>query len=210
MSRSRRKINIPVKSRCAIVVEGETELWYVNMIKRNNRNLGLAISPSMIVKKSIDEQIKHIKKLAEIYDQVFWIVDLDVIMNESLLQARHDNKPITKLRAFTQHCEDELDNVQIIINHPCIEYWFLVHYQNTSPHFTNCDEAGIRLKRHLPEYEKTEKFFTNPRNDIYMRMLDTLPNAISYSESLGEFDIDNPRRGLTQMHRLINGLKLLD
>lgn len=40
----------------AIVVDGETEVWYLQMLKRNERNIRVSIKPEIPNKKSMEEQ----------------------------------------------------------------------------------------------------------------------------------------------------------
>ncbi len=39
----------------AVVVDGETEVWYLQMLKRNERKLNVNIEPKLPSKKSISE-----------------------------------------------------------------------------------------------------------------------------------------------------------
>ena len=75
--------NIPTKQAFAVVVDGETEYWYLEMLKRNEPNILFDITPKILQKKNIDQQYKSVTELSEEeYDNVFWIVDLDVLLKE--------------------------------------------------------------------------------------------------------------------------------
>lgn len=85
--REPRKIRLHIPT-FAFVVEGETEVWYLQMVKQHeqhDRNLRINIKPEIPQKKKIKDQFKLVKELARSeYDRVFWIVDLDVIIKGDL------------------------------------------------------------------------------------------------------------------------------
>ncbi|MCH7408176.1 RloB family protein [Belliella sp. DSM 111904] len=82
--RQSRKIRIQSSPTFAFVVDGETEIWYLQMLKRNERQLRLNIKPEIPNKKSIQDQFELVENLAESeYSKVFWIIDLDTIIKES-------------------------------------------------------------------------------------------------------------------------------
>ena len=61
----------------ACVVDGETEIWYLNMLKRNEPSMkSISIRPELPQKKTLKEQFKQVQTLAESYTAVFWIFDL--------------------------------------------------------------------------------------------------------------------------------------
>ena len=39
-----------------------------------------------------------------------------------------------------------------------IEYWFLLHYENTNRYFKDSAATENELRKHIPEYEKKSKF----------------------------------------------------
>lgn len=42
----------------------------------------------------------------------------------------------------------------LAFSHPCFEYWLLLHFEDVSGNITN-DEIVHRLKRHIPDYDKS-------------------------------------------------------
>jgi len=79
----RRGRNIPTKQSFAVVVDGETEKWYLEMLKQNEPDVLFNITPKILQKKNINQQYKLVTDLSEEeYDKVFWIVDLDVLLKE--------------------------------------------------------------------------------------------------------------------------------
>ena len=78
----RRGKKIQTKQAFAVVVDGKTEYWYLQMLIHNEPYISSNIKPQ-VPKKNIDQQYKLVTKLSEEeYDKVFWIVDLDVLLKE--------------------------------------------------------------------------------------------------------------------------------
>jgi hypothetical protein len=42
-----------------------------------------------------------------------------------------------------------------------IEYWFLLHFENTNRHFKDSAATEQELKKHITDYEKKVKFLQN-------------------------------------------------
>jgi hypothetical protein len=53
--RQLRQIRNQIVQTYSFVVDGETEIWYLQMLKRNERQLKLNIEPKLPQRKSIDE-----------------------------------------------------------------------------------------------------------------------------------------------------------
>ena len=74
---------IQTKQAFAVVVDGETEYWYLQMLKQNEPDVLFNITPKILQKKNINQQYELVTDLSEEeYDKVFWIVDLDVLLKE--------------------------------------------------------------------------------------------------------------------------------
>ena len=131
MSRKLKK-RVPVPS-FAFVVDGETEIWYLEMLKRNERGINLRIKPEIPQKKGLDDQFELVCNLASSeYDRVYWIVDLDTIIKESNEAPTGVKTPLTSFFEMKTYLSDKLQNVQVIVNNPCLEFWFLLHLKRTS------------------------------------------------------------------------------
>ena len=93
----------------AFVVDGHTEIWYLQMFKRNEEkfnNLRINIKPEIPQKKKLEDQVELLLEQAKSeYDKVFWIVDLDVVLKETR-ESKSDNTSLKKLLSFL----DELEN----------------------------------------------------------------------------------------------------
>jgi hypothetical protein len=203
MMRTSRKLKHQAIPTFAFVVDGETEIWYLQMLKRNERNLRLNIKPEIPHKKNIEDQFKLVADLsAHEYSKVFWIVDLDTIIKESRETPKGKKSTLSSFIACRKQIEKDFSNVIIITNNPCLEYWFVLHFENTSKLFETCSKAENQLKTHLIDYEKTLKYFTRQDNDIYLKLRPYLKTATTNAKSLGLFDNEEPLRAICEMHLL--------
>lgn len=63
-----------------------------------------------------------------------------------------------------------------------------------------------QLRKHLPDYEKTQKYYTKQDKDIYLRLKAQLSVGIANAKKTEEFDFANPKKGISQMHILIEDI----
>jgi hypothetical protein len=207
--RQLRQIRNQIVQTYSFVVDGETEIWYLQMLKRNERQLKLNIEPKLPQRKSIDEQFKLVKDLSEReYSKVFWIVDLDTITKESREAPKGRKSPLKTLIELRKKLQKDNKNVISIINNPCLEFWFLLHFEKTSKLFDTCDKAETGLKKHIKDYEKTQKYFTKQDHDIYLKLIPLLKTAISNSSTLGAFDLDEKKKAICEMFLLFEADEL--
>ena len=207
--RNKRNIPIKVKPRFAVVVDGQTEFWYLQMLKRNERNIKVDIKPEIPQKKKLSEQYTKVLELSDDYDKVFWILDFDVILSESANAKNNKQKPIDLFLEYKSAIEAKYKNIAIIINQPCLEFWFLIHFEHIAAQFSNCESAIKKLKKHLTDYQKTERYFTKQDNDIYLKLKIQLPTAKSNSKKMASFDRASPYSGLTEMYKLFEGADII-
>jgi hypothetical protein len=206
--RVRKQIQLKGKPKYVVIVDGETEFWYMQMLKRNEKLIKVDIKPEIPQKKKLADLYSKVKEVANDYDGVFWIVDMDTILNESLQAKNRSEKPIDIFTKYKKEIEGKYDNVVVVINQPCLEFWFLTHYVATTKSFANCDEAGKNLTKHIKDYTKTEKFFVKQNDDIYIKLRPRLEDAIASSRKMPAFDKDSPYSGLTEMHKLFDILEI--
>ena len=105
--------------------------------------------------------------------------------------------------------ETDNDKLFTIINVPCLEFWFLLHYKYTSRFYKDFDELKSDLKKHLRDYEKSKDYFVKGPKDIYVRLKDMLKTAIDNSQKLGNFKFDNPERGISEFFKLFKEIQIL-
>ena len=196
----RKKKTPPRRRTAAVIVEGETEKWYISMLKRNERDLPIYIKPELNIKKTLEKQYEYVINAAEDYTMVFWVVDFDTILAETRTAKKGTSTPLEKFNNYRRKIAKKYKNVAIIVNNPCLEFWLLLHFEPTSRYFDKCDKAIKQLKKHLPNYEKTEQFYTKQDQDIYLKLKPQLQNSIKNAEKLGEFDPQIPYKAIAEMH----------
>lgn len=202
--RQNRKIPIKIKPKYAVVVDGETEFWYIQMLKRNEKLISVDLKPEIPQKKKLSEQYSKVIDLSKDYDKVYWIIDFDVINKETREAKRGAKTALQELKEYSNNIERNYKNIVIVIvNNPCFEYWLLLHFEATSKFYSSYDELIRQLKRYLSDYEKSQNYYTKQNKDIYLRLASKLPDAITNAKRLNDFDFDTPNRGISQMHFLL-------
>ena len=221
MGRIKRKTNPAF----AIVADGVTEIWYLQMMKKyelenkekeqGKQQIRLAIKPELPKSKRIKDQCELVCKLAQgEYDKVFWIVDLDQITKEQREATGGKKDP---MRTFIECREKVLrgkkyaKRVRVIVNNPCLEFWFLLHYTHTDKSFGGYEELAKALKKHMKDYNKSESYFKQKNNDIYLKLKPRLKKAMEHSDRLGSFEPKDPSRAVSEMPQFfrteeLNGL----
>ncbi len=166
----------------ALVVDGKDEKWYVAKAKEHYPCAALKtvrIKPELPERKKVQELFDFAKaKLDEEYTFVILIIDLD----EPLKNAKELSTFNDLYQKYILAKQDQLSgrrkanygwmqNILLIVNNPCLEYWYLLHYNKTNKFYP--DFAALRpdLKRipDLSNYEKSEEYYNNPP-DIYERL----------------------------------------
>lgn len=200
--RKNRAIPFSNKIKFAIIVDGDCESWYFQMLRRNEKGINVDLKPEIPQKKKLKEQFEKVIEQSKHYDKVFWIVDYDVINSEATLAKKGTETASQEFKKYVNLLEKEHKNVIVIINNPCLEFWILLHFEATGKYFDNCEGAFKQLKKHLPDYEKTSKYFTKQDSDIYLKLKPKLKTAIANAKKLKAFDLDNPKMAITQMQLL--------
>lgn len=187
----------------AFVVDGKCESWYIQMLKRNERKLNIALKPELPQKKTLSFQYNRAIELSCDYDKVFWIVDFDVIIRETRQTKKGEKSPLQEFKEYHEKLtKNYKEKIVTVINNPCLEFWYLLHFVETSKYFDTYEKLEKVLREHLAGYNKTKEFHTKQNNDIYLRLKLFLNEAIKNAGKLPNFDFDNPCTGLTQMHLL--------
>lgn len=205
MRRSRKVIG-ERKSTIAFVVEGQTEMWYLQMLKKNeekDRSVRINIKPEIPQKSDLANQYELVRSLAEEHKVVFWILDFDVILKNTRENRKNVESSLDKFLKYRRELQKKkFKNVKIIVNNPCFEYWFLLHYVETQRGYQNCSEVIRELQKKMSGYQKTEKYFKNKKSDIYARLKPNLKKAIENTKLFDGFDAANPEKSMCEMDAL--------
>lgn len=185
----------------AVLAEGKCELWYFQMLKRNEPGIKVNILPQLPQLKQLETLYKQVKSLSVNYTKVFWIVDYDVIRAESIKRKKGQESAEYRFLKYKKELEDNYRNVVVIVLNPCLEFWFLLHFAFTHRKHTDCSSAEEELKKYLKNYEKTQKFFTRQGKDIYLQLKPALNAAIKHSKQLGSFDALQTNNAVAELYR---------
>ena len=191
----------------AFIVDGQTEKWYLERVKVHypcDALKGTKIEPQLPQKKQITELVDIAKaRVQEGYPTVVLLVDFDEILSNA-----------EEFRVF-QHFFQEYNNdnhdkwmnsLILIVNNPCLEYWYLLHFNSTGKYYSCYNELEVDLHKRLPDYNKGEKYYRgNP--DIYIRLGGDagLDAARKKSKPFLPFDIKTCReKGVSEMSKLFD------
>ena len=175
----------------AVIGDGQTELFYLDHLKRLN-NYGYSIRPRFFDKISIDDADRIIQELLDGgTNKVIYLTDYDTVVSGE-----------TKDR-FNKLIKDYKNEERVMIceTMPSIEFWFLLHYQYTTRPFRNSNEAENALKKYLPDYNKSKVYLENDKwfNELISenKQENAKENAIRL---LSEKDANNKHFPFTKVH----------
>ena len=196
MGSSRRKREI--RKVYSVFVDGETEKWYLDLLKEYERDRlpRIDIIPEIPKTKKLKDLDELIRSNAEDYEMVFWVVDLDAVQHNDQMDSFL--KIVRELK--------RIENVRVLVNNPCLEFWFLLHMKDTSRVFTRCSKVEKQLRKYpaLKNYEKTEKYYKKPNNDIYRKMKPFQRTAFSNANKLGEFSLNEPYQAKAEINQILD------
>lgn len=131
-----------------ILGEGLTEQYYFTHI-RTLFNYHYTIKPYYFSVTSLAEMGKKIAEAITDGGLAIAVFDADV--------AHRNEAEKKKLESIRRRCANK-KNVVLCDSLTSIEYWFLLHFENTNRYFKDSAATEKELRKHIPEYEKKEKF----------------------------------------------------
>ena len=134
-----------------ILGEGLTEQYYFTHI-RTLFDYHYTIKPYYF---SVTSLVEMDKKIAEaVTDGGFAIAVFDA-------DVAHRNEAEKKKLESIRKKYAKKKNVILCDSMTSIEYWFLLHFENTNRHFKDSAATEHELKKHITDYEKKVKFLQN-------------------------------------------------
>ena len=196
--RSRNKYNRKSKRVVLVSYEGEnkTEKNYLSNFSGRDKDYiikpvpGNETDPINLVRQTI-QKVKDLSLDLSEDDKAYCVFDTDTkpeknIQIESAINLAKDNDIIP------------------IVSAPCVELWFLLHYEYTTA-FINSNDVIERLKKHYPKYEKN--------CNIYSEIKDRVDIAIKNSKKLEKYQKQNNKKlqtvdanPYTEMYKLVEEL----
>ena len=173
-----RKLRKP-KSKVLIATEGKnkTEKTYFSNFEDSKKSYNVTYArgnntdPLKLVKMLIKE-IAELRLDLQDDDVAYCIFDTDVDSNKN-----------TIIEEAIQLAKK--NNINIITSSPCIELWFLLHYDYSTANMNN-EEVFRRLKKYYPKYKKNI--------NIYPDIIEKIDLAIDRAKKLEKYQINNKQR----------------
>ena len=181
MSRDRTRNNHNRKSKRVVLVayEGENKTeknYFDNFLGRDKNYIiksvpGNETDPINLVKQTI-KKVKDLELDLSLDDKAFCIFDTDTKLEKNV-----------QIEAAIKMSKK--NNIIPIVSSPCVELWFLLHYEYTTA-MVSSNEVIERLKRYYPKYEKN--------CNIYPDIKDKTNKAIDNSKKLEKYQKQNNRK----------------
>jgi hypothetical protein len=163
----RRKKEIPfIRKTVAVIGEGITEREYFKSLKHHEK-LPFKFIPDIPKHSDIWSILSKAESLAELYDLVYCIVDLDrILLNKKELDFYRKNKNRQK-------------NIIFIENNPCFEIWLLLHFEISTRDYKDCSSLIGVLRKYISDYDKSLNYLE--RKNLYGMLKPKLEMAIKNS-----------------------------
>lgn len=148
-----RRINVKAKREPmpTIIGAGITEQWYFTHLKFLY-DYQIKVRPRYFGTETADGMAKKIADVLADGGTAICVFDADVsTWNDA------EKKKLDKLRA--KYAKNK--HVLLCDSLPAVEYWFLLHYENTNRYFGTSKATVQTLRQYIPDYDKTENFLGN-------------------------------------------------
>lgn len=121
----------------AIVGEGKVEKTYFEQLWQHE-SIDYTVKSYLPKNSSIEAIVdRGVDLLKAEFDTVFCVFDMDKIYRDSSIYRKYWG-----LKAEFQH-----DRLIFIENNPCIEYWFLLHFEDSTRHFDTDAQLLSQLRK---------------------------------------------------------------
>lgn len=134
-----------------IIGAGITEQWYFTHLKLIF-DYRIKVRPRFFGNETADGMAKKIAEVIAEGGIAICVYDADVSTWNEVERGK-----LERLR--TKYAKSK--RVILCDSMPAVEYWFLLHYENTNRYFGTSGAVIQELKQFLPDYDKSEKFLRN-------------------------------------------------
>ncbi len=168
----RRSKNIELKKGLYIIGEGITEQYYFTHLK-HLKNYKCVVKPRFFGKTDIAKIAKQVQNLLLGDITVICVFDADVSQRNKVENIK-----------FQQFKKKYAKNKNVIIcdSLPSIEFWFLLHFNQTNKSFSNSKAVESELKKHINKYSKNKTFLA--KSGWVNHLINQLDNAVSNAQRL--------------------------
>lgn len=190
-----------------ILIDGETEQWYLQQLKQKENLRSITIKPDLLKKKAQVDQYEAVMEASRHYDQSIWIVDFDTILKEEREFGGSGKSPLVLFNEYYRELT-AIENVEVLVNTPCLEYWYLLHIQNTGRFYQSYNDLeGYLNAVPIQGYRKTRRYYTSGIG-IYAKLKPSLNEAYQRAKALGKYDPENPRTAKAEIYRLFEIIEI--
>lgn len=200
MSRDRSRNNYNRKSKRVVLVayegDNKTEKNYFSNFSNRNKDYiikpvpGNETDPVHLVTQTIQKSKDLSLDLLE-DDKAYCIFDTDMKIEKNM-----------QIDIAIKMAKE--NNIIPIVSAPCVELWFLLHYEYTTAIISNNDVIN-RLRKYYPKYEKN--------CNIYSEIKDRIDIAIENSKKLEKYQQQNNKKlqtveanPYTEMYKIVEDL----
>ena len=176
----------PINKTVVVIVDGEDEKWYLEKVREHykpNVLKKVKIIPELATKKKVKDLVEEARqKVLDGCHKVCLLLDFDDPLNhkEELFNFKafyddytsvNDKEQFESLSAKRKKKLEWMQHLQLVINSPCLEYWYLLHHHKTTKFYKSYSDLLPDLRRipNFKEYVKDEKFYKSSP-DIYLRL----------------------------------------
>lgn len=148
-----RRVNTKAKHKPmpTIIGAGITEQWYFTHLKFLYE-YQIRVRPRFFGTETADGMAKKIAEVLDDGGTAICVFDADVsTWNDT------EKEKLDKLRL--KYSKNK--HVLLCDSMPAVEYWFLLHYENTNRYFGTSKATIQALKQYIPDYDKSEGFLSN-------------------------------------------------
>jgi len=193
-----------MKKSIAIIGEGETEWFYFESLRVACR-YPYKLTPGFPQHADIEHILKLAKaKLAEHYDYVVCLIDMD----------RLYEKPAEMKKYLSFKSRKENRDIMFVETSPCTEFWFLLHFlpDNTVRRYQNYDQLIPELRKYMPGYEKTKRYFIKTKLYDFLRANGNLDRAKVNADRLSSMSkaSSEDRIAYSEIHKVLDLLDNLN
>lgn len=170
-----RKINSrhPHKPQKRVIGAGITEFWYLKHLKPL-LGYNFELQPRLFGNESMGNINKLIEEGLDIGAEIVCFFDEDV-KQWNPTEAKRINDLHNKY--------DNDDRVTLGSSMPSIEYWFLLHYENTNRHLGTSNNAIKALRKYIPHFDKDKNFLHHQKWVAELISDNKLEEALKRAES---------------------------
>jgi len=140
----------------AIVGEGITEWHYFNDLKQTEK-YSFQVKPELPKHSDVDAILKKAIELREKgYDKILCLFDMDRILSDQTEKEKY----LKYRQKYHNKKSKNKGNIVFYNTMPCIEFWFLLHFNPYSTRiFQNYESIKPYLLKYLTGYDKSDEYF---------------------------------------------------